>query len=237
MWWWSLALGADPMVLQVVEAGSGDAIPCATPTAVHQVRLTTDDEGLAAFLEPGLMGQDVWFEPSAEGFRAQPDFSASSARPAEGATHVPTHLYPPDTGLDAGVNRCVEAGAELLLSAEAVGGEVGWSWNGGEADGLEVQLDLAPGDHVATATLTTPEGVTVEDRVLVHVDEAPDDVGDDTDTGVPADTTDTPSATPGPHAPNSEGCGCQAGAGSTGPMALLLLLLRRQPRHAERIDR
>jgi len=157
--------------------------------------------------------------------------------PAVGATHVPAHAYPPEARLDAGSDTCVPSGTTVRLSAEAEGGVVAWRWDGGEADGPDVDLDLGAGDHVVTATLTTPEGVAVEDRVLIHVDdeEVPDD-----DTGVPPDTHETPPRTARPDAaPSSEGCGCTAGGGATGPWGLLLLLTlrRRQPRQAARIDR
>lgn len=74
MWWIMAALAAEPMVLQVVDDATGTPIPCATLTTVHQVRLTTDDEGLAVFVEPGLVGQSVWFDVEARGFGIPADF-------------------------------------------------------------------------------------------------------------------------------------------------------------------
>ncbi len=74
MWWTTAAMAVQPMVLQVVDADSGDPIPCATLTTVHQVVGTSDDEGLVAFVEPSLVGQDVWFTPEAQGYRMAPDW-------------------------------------------------------------------------------------------------------------------------------------------------------------------
>lgn len=49
-----------PMALQVVDP-DGQGVPCVTLTTTHQVSLRTDQEGLAALFEPGLVGEPVWF--------------------------------------------------------------------------------------------------------------------------------------------------------------------------------
>lgn len=116
MWWLTISMAAQPMVLQIVEDQTGDPIPCATLTTVHQVALTTDDEGLAAFVEPGLAGQDVWFEPAAEGYRMAPDWLGlvgEAVRVREGGfariAMTPTGPTPPCPSSDHS-RRLIDAG-------------------------------------------------------------------------------------------------------------------------------
>ncbi len=52
---------------------TGAPVPCATLTTVNDVSWTTDLDGYAAVLEPGLAGEQVWFTVEADGYTHAPD--------------------------------------------------------------------------------------------------------------------------------------------------------------------
>jgi hypothetical protein len=59
--------------ITVKDATSGAPIPGATLTTVNKIVLTSDKNGVVAFYEPGLMGQDVYFEVKHPGWEMPAD--------------------------------------------------------------------------------------------------------------------------------------------------------------------
>jgi hypothetical protein len=53
----------------------GRPVPCLRLTTPQKIELETDQNGVAAFWEPGLMGRDVFFTPEGEGWQHAPDAS------------------------------------------------------------------------------------------------------------------------------------------------------------------
>jgi hypothetical protein len=75
----SLALGCATwggdsarFAIHVVDE-QGRGIPCVRLTTPQQIVLQTDRNGVASFWEPGLMGRDVFFTPSREGWQHAAD--------------------------------------------------------------------------------------------------------------------------------------------------------------------
>ena len=75
----SLALGCatlgDPggrFAIHVVDP-AGRPVPCVRLTTPQQIVLTTDRDGVAEFWEPGLMGREVFFTPTREGWQHAAD--------------------------------------------------------------------------------------------------------------------------------------------------------------------
>jgi hypothetical protein len=59
--------------IEVVDQDTLRGVPMVELQTTSGVRLYTDSAGLAAFYEPGLMGQRVWFAVSAHGYEFAPD--------------------------------------------------------------------------------------------------------------------------------------------------------------------
>src|SRR5262245_3953371 len=53
----------------------GRPVPCLRLTTPQKIALETDQNGVAAFWEPGLMGREVFFAPEGEGWQHAPDAS------------------------------------------------------------------------------------------------------------------------------------------------------------------
>jgi hypothetical protein len=75
----SLALGCATLredsarfAIHVVDE-QGRPLPCVTLTTPQQIVLRTDRNGVASFWEPGLMGREVFFTPSGEGWQHAAD--------------------------------------------------------------------------------------------------------------------------------------------------------------------
>ena len=51
-----------PFAITALDAETGEPVPCVDLRTVNKLALRTDQNGVAAFYEPGLMGRDVWFE-------------------------------------------------------------------------------------------------------------------------------------------------------------------------------
>jgi hypothetical protein len=75
--WAALALPpeavARPFAIQVVDQQTGRGVPLIELKTVNEVRYYTDSNGLVAFDEPGLMGQDVFFHVSGHGYEYPKD--------------------------------------------------------------------------------------------------------------------------------------------------------------------
>src|SRR5262249_1453728 len=63
----------SPFTITVVDDQTGRGVPLVELRTVNEVRLYTDSNGLVAFDEPGLMGQDVFFHVSSHGYEFPPD--------------------------------------------------------------------------------------------------------------------------------------------------------------------
>lgn len=58
----------NPFKIKVVDSETGRGIPLVVVTTVNEIKYVTDSAGYAAFFEPGLMGEDVWFELESHGY-------------------------------------------------------------------------------------------------------------------------------------------------------------------------
>jgi hypothetical protein len=98
----------------------GNPIPCVRLTTPQQIVLETDRNGVAAFWEPGLMGRDVFFTPSREGWQHAADPSgmrgqALRVRPGGSGT---LRLEPAEPAGSAPA--CQTNDAQTRLAAEPV---------------------------------------------------------------------------------------------------------------------
>ena len=59
--------------IAVVDRQTGRGVPLAELRTVHGVRYVTDSNGVIAFFEPGLMGEDVFFFVSSHGYEFPKD--------------------------------------------------------------------------------------------------------------------------------------------------------------------
>jgi hypothetical protein len=59
--------------IEVVDQDTMRGVPMVELLTTSGIRLYTDSRGLAAFYEPGVMNQKVWFEVSAHGYEFAPD--------------------------------------------------------------------------------------------------------------------------------------------------------------------
>jgi hypothetical protein len=59
--------------IQVVDADTGRGVPLAELRTTNDIRLFTDSNGVAAFDEPGLMGQQVFFHVKSDGYEYPKD--------------------------------------------------------------------------------------------------------------------------------------------------------------------
>src|SRR5688500_6534343 len=67
--------------IQVVDEQTGRGVPLVELTTVSNVRYVTDSNGIAAFLEPGLMDQTVFFHVRSHGYEFPADgFGIRGAR-------------------------------------------------------------------------------------------------------------------------------------------------------------
>ena len=62
-----------PFAITVVDAATGRGVPLVELRTVHHVRLVTDSNGVAAFHEPGLMNQTVFFGVFGHGYECPKD--------------------------------------------------------------------------------------------------------------------------------------------------------------------
>lgn len=64
---------AEPFEIQVVERGSGWPVPLVELRTTHQASFWTDNAGRVAIVLPELVGQEVWFTISSDGYAAPAD--------------------------------------------------------------------------------------------------------------------------------------------------------------------
>ena len=63
----------DHFQIRVVDDSTGRGVPLVELRTVNGIRLFTDSAGYAAFYEPGLMGQDVFFHVTSHGYEFPAD--------------------------------------------------------------------------------------------------------------------------------------------------------------------
>jgi hypothetical protein len=64
---------SDYFGVEVIDQDTGRGVPMVELQTTSAIRLYTDSSGLAAFYEPGIMNQKVWFAVSAHGYEFAPD--------------------------------------------------------------------------------------------------------------------------------------------------------------------
>jgi hypothetical protein len=93
---------------------------------------------------------------------------------------LPVSAYLPESGADAGPDRCLReaspgAGARVVLDGtgswgpRAVESVYAWSWPGGSAAGSRAEVRLPAGLHDVRLEVTTPGGVVSRDAVAIEV--------------------------------------------------------------------
>jgi hypothetical protein len=97
----TLGDGGGSFAIHVVDA-AGRGVPCVRLTTPQQIVLVTDRDGVAEFWEPGLMGREVFFTPTREGWQhaADPTGLRGGARVAPAA--APLRLEQVGPACDAG---------------------------------------------------------------------------------------------------------------------------------------
>ena len=68
---WAGGVRAEPgeyFCIQVVDDATGHGVPLVQLETTDRARYYTDSNGYVAFLEPGLMGQEIWFTISSHGY-------------------------------------------------------------------------------------------------------------------------------------------------------------------------
>ncbi len=68
-----LIIEAKPFKIAVLDEQTGRGVPLVELRTVHGLRLWTDSNGIAAFHEPGLMGQSVFFHVKSHGYEFAKD--------------------------------------------------------------------------------------------------------------------------------------------------------------------
>jgi hypothetical protein len=64
----ALAAEPRPFAIRVIDAETGRGVPLVELRTTNEIRLYTDSNGLAAFAEPGLTGQEVFFHVKSHGY-------------------------------------------------------------------------------------------------------------------------------------------------------------------------
>jgi hypothetical protein len=93
-----------PFRIEVVDRATGRGVPMVELATTSGTRLWTDSAGIVSFLEPGLMGEEVWFGVQSHGYEVAPDgfghrgvrlrpVSGDSARVAIDRRNVAERLY------------------------------------------------------------------------------------------------------------------------------------------------
>src|SRR5262245_39827324 len=67
------AAPADYFAIRVVDQDTGRGVPLVELKTTNDVRHYTDSNGFVAFLEPGLMGQEVFFSVKSHGYEFAKD--------------------------------------------------------------------------------------------------------------------------------------------------------------------
>ena len=78
----AVAAMAEPhhFVIRVEDSTTGEPLGCATLTTTGQIVYTSDDNGIVALYEPGLMDESVFFTPERQGYFYPADFLGIAAK-------------------------------------------------------------------------------------------------------------------------------------------------------------
>ena len=141
----TLGDGAGRFAIRVVDK-IGRPVPCVHLTTPQQIVLTTDRDGIADFWEPGLMGRDVFFTPTREGWQHAADPTGMRGRalrvvPGESGT-LRLEQVGPTSACDA----------ETRRAASSVPGRA-------QLFRIDV-IDAATGRGVPLIELRTPDGAS-----------------------------------------------------------------------------
>src|SRR5207248_4691458 len=118
----------QPCRIEVVERGSGWAVPLMELRTTHNVRFVTDNAGVIAFDLPELMGRETWFDIVGHGYEV----------PRDGFGSRGVRLMPePGGSLKVEVTRKILAkrlgrltGAGLFAESQKLGLELDWPESG-----------------------------------------------------------------------------------------------------------
>jgi len=69
----AIAYGAEPCRIEVVDKENGWPVPLVELRTTHQLSFFTDNSGLIAIDEPDLLGREIWFNLSSDGYQVKPD--------------------------------------------------------------------------------------------------------------------------------------------------------------------
>jgi hypothetical protein len=165
--WLPLAAAAPYHVLEVLDARD-QPVPCATITTTGNITLQTDRHGRAAFYEPGLMDQPVWFVVSGEGLTAPSDWLGLSGEQvtttpgARSALHVQVTGRRPPCAADDRETRLAlrgvpepqelhalqvvdaDTGRPISVVAVQIDGRTAWTDNGGYVTFYDLDDMVAP---------------------------------------------------------------------------------------------
>lgn len=73
--------GAEPFRVEVVDRENGWPVPLVELRTTHQLSFFTDNAGLVAIDDPDLLGREVWFTVSSDGYGVKPDgFGSTGTR-------------------------------------------------------------------------------------------------------------------------------------------------------------
>lgn len=229
-----------PVAFGALDRPDADAIPVAwTGPACDPARvLSTSGDGEVALWgrppgTPGLVDLVPWTLPDGTVIAAVDDRSADggvpgaplvAVWPARWEGPVPLSEFPLPERADAGPDQCDVPSPVTLSGAASVLAEgietATWRWEGGEASGLDVAVDLPPGLHVLELEVEGPSGSALDTVAVRVIEEEPG-----TATGT---TTVTPAEVPeaGPRGESAAGgCGCSTRSATRG--AVLRWLGRR----------
>jgi len=141
----TLGDGAERFAIHVVDE-AGRPVPCVRLTTPQQIVLSTDRDGVADFWEPGLMGREVFFTPTREGWQHAADPTGMRGRALRvvpgGSGTLRLEQVGPAPICDAGARR---AAAPVPGRAQLFRIDV---------------IDAATGGGVPLIELHTPDGVS-----------------------------------------------------------------------------
>ncbi|HYF00158.1 MAG TPA: hypothetical protein VEJ18_14655, partial [Planctomycetota bacterium] len=169
----SLQAAEEPFVIKVVDEATGRGVPMVELRTTSHILLITDNAGIVAFDEPGLLGTHVWFNVQSHGYEKPADgFGLRGAGfdtvpGGEGLikvrrTHIAERLYritgqglyhhAVRAGLPVPIkNPVLNAGVTGQDTAVAVvhDGKLRWFWG-------DTSLWQQPLGHFGTSTATAP---------------------------------------------------------------------------------
>ena len=124
----SVIAAVVPCRIEVVEQGSGWPVPLVALKTTHHVEFYTDNAGVVAVSTPELLGREVFFHVSADGYEVAADgfgYSGVRLRPEPGAT---LRVEVRRTMIARRLGRLTGAG--LFAESQATGRDTDWKESG-----------------------------------------------------------------------------------------------------------